>query len=161
MQRADATLAEPGLRLGLLPFRLGAAERRARLASFACRSEIGWFGFEGRYAGPGIAEITLSRLHPGVLGGGGVAALNGGVVAAGFDAAVVLAGLGHFDADVVVTLELSVQFLSLARTDAPLVFRAGLTRSSRGFGFAQAVLEPVAGGAPFATATAMVAPVRP
>ena len=150
-----------GLRLEVRPFRLVPAQREARLAGFARREEIAWFGFEGRYAGPAIAEIRLSRLHPGVLGGGGGAALNGGVIAAGFDAAVVLAGLGHFDADVVVTLELAVQFLSLARTEAPLAFRAGLTRTSRGFGFAQAMLAPAGGGQPFATASAIVAPVRP
>jgi acyl-coenzyme A thioesterase PaaI-like protein len=106
------------------------------VASFNRRAEIGWFGFEGRFAEPGVAEIVLAQPQPGWLGGGGVDAINGGVIAAGFDAAFVLAGLGHFDADVVVTLELSVQFLSLARADRPLLFQAAVTRSSRGFAFA-------------------------
>ena len=59
-----------------------------------------------------------------------------------------------------VTLELSVQFLALARTDAPLVFRAGVTRSSRHFAFARALLAAEGGHDPFATATAMLAPAR-
>jgi acyl-coenzyme A thioesterase PaaI-like protein len=144
-----------------LPFRLPQDERAPKLTTFNPRSEILWFGFEGGFVEPGLAEIRLARLQSGALGGGGVAALNGGVIAAGFDAAFVLAGLGHFESAVVVTLELSVQFLSLARTAQPLLFRSWLTKSARGFGFAQGVLAAEAGGPAFATATAMVAPSAP
>jgi acyl-coenzyme A thioesterase PaaI-like protein len=60
----------------------------------------------------------------GVLGGGGTKALNGEVIAAVFDAAFVLAGLAQYEAEVVVTLELSVQFLSLATIDRPRALTA-------------------------------------
>ena len=148
-----------GGRAAFLPFRLAAEARRARLAAFNRRREILWFGFEGRYGEPALAEVVVTRMQDGLLGGGGDAALNGGAISAGFDAAFVLAGLGHFDSEVVVTLELSTHFLSLARADRPLAFRAGVTRSSRGFAFAQGSLAPLDGGAAFATATAMLAPV--
>lgn len=147
-----------GARAEFLRFRQPAEARRAKLAAFNRRPEISWFGFEGRFGDPALAEILVSRVQEGLLGGGGVAALNGGAIAAGFDAAFVLAGLGHFDSDVVVTLELSAHFLSLARADRPLAFRAGVTRSSRAFAFAQGSLTPIDGGAAFATATAMLAP---
>jgi acyl-coenzyme A thioesterase PaaI-like protein len=154
-----ATLIEDqGARAGFLPLRLPAEVRRAKLAAFNRRREIAWFGFEGRYGDPALAEIVIPRVQEGLLGGGGLAAVNGGVIGAGFDAVFVLAGLGHFDADVVVTLELSVRFLSLARAEHPLAFRGGVTRSSRSFAFAQGALAPADGGAVFATATAMVAP---
>lgn len=154
-----ATSTEPhGARAEFLPFRLPAEVRRAKLAAFNQRREIVWFGFEGRDGDPAVAEIAIPRLQEGLLGGGGLAALNGGVIAAGFDAVFVLAGLGHFDSDVVVTLDLSVHFLSLARADRPLAFRGGVTRSSRSFAFAQGALAPAEDGPAFATATAMVAP---
>jgi acyl-coenzyme A thioesterase PaaI-like protein len=154
-----ATLTDVhGARAGFLPFRVPADARGARRGAFNRRAEILWFGSEGRFAEPSVAEIRVAHLQQGLLGGGGIAALNGGAISAGFDAAFVLAGLGHFESDVVVTLELSVQFLALARADAPLAFRTGVTRSSRAFAFAQGTLAPVDGGAAFATATAMVAP---
>jgi acyl-coenzyme A thioesterase PaaI-like protein len=52
--------------------------------------------------------------HRGLQGGGGTGAINGGVIAAGFDAVAVLTGLGHYETDTVVTVDLSVQFLALA-----------------------------------------------
>jgi acyl-coenzyme A thioesterase PaaI-like protein len=141
-----------------VPFRLSQEARASKLPKFNERAEIRWFGFRGAFVEPAWSEVDVERLDPGALGGGGTAALNGGVIAAGFDAAFVLAGLGHYDSDVVVTLELSVQFLSLARAAEPLVFRAGVTRSSRGFAFAQGALLTRSGGVTFATASAMVAP---
>lgn len=143
-----------------IPFRLSPERLRAQLAGFNARDEIEWFGFEGAFLAPGSASIGFARVRQGALGGGGVAAINGGVIAAGFDAAFVLAGLGHYDTDVVVTLDLSVKFLSLARADTPLAFRAHAVRSARNFSFVEGALvslqEPA--GAAFAMATGMVAP---
>jgi acyl-coenzyme A thioesterase PaaI-like protein len=145
-----------------LPFRLAPERRALALRQFNARSEIAWFGFEGGFAEPGSAVIGFTRLEGGALGGGGTAAVNGGVIAAGFDAAFVLAGLGHYDTDVVVTLELSVKFLSLAHAVQSLAFRAHLIRSARAFAFAEGFLSDAAdASAPhLATATAMVAPAR-
>ncbi|MBG9387632.1 hotdog domain-containing protein [Caenimonas aquaedulcis] len=142
-----------------IPFRLCADARKDKLQSFNDRAEIRWFGFRGSFAEPAWAEIEFERVETGALGGGGTAAINGGAIAAGFDAAFVLAGLGHYDCGTVVTLELAVQFLSLARAAQPLVFRAGVLRSSRGFAFARgALIAQGTAGAAFATATAMIAP---
>ena len=141
-----------------LPFRLDPQARAPKLSAFNQRAEIVWFGFEGRYVEPGAAVVAPTRLHDGTLGGGGARALNGGLISAGFDAAVVLAGLGHFDSDVVVTLELSTRFLALARVEESLEFRAVIVRSARHFAFAEAVLAGV-NGAVYSTACAMVAPV--
>ncbi|WP_222432833.1 PaaI family thioesterase [Caenimonas sedimenti] len=146
------------MHLDPIPFRLAPDARSRQLSSFNDRAEIRWFGFRGQWVEPGWAEIEFERIEAGALGGGGVDAINGGVIAAGFDAAFVLAGLGHYDSKAVVTLELSVQFLSLARAAEPLAFRAGVTKSSRGFAFAQGALLARRGGAPFATASAMIAP---
>ncbi len=139
-----------------LPFRLDSAARDRTLLAFNAREEIVWLGFNGQFEPPGTAAIRLARTVPGMLGGGGTAAINGGVIAAGFDAALVLAGLGHYDTDVVVTLDLSVQFLALAQPSPGLVFRAGLTRSARHFAFVQAELAD--GDRVLATAKGMVAP---
>lgn len=150
------------MELQSLPFRLGAGALARRVHAFNDRAEVRWFGLRGTLAMPGWAEVGFERLEAGALGGGGVAAVNGGMIAAGSDAAFVLAGLGHYESDVVVTLELSVQFLSLAHAGQPLVFRAGVTRSSRDFAFAQGVLLAQGGsGAALATASAMVAPSSP
>jgi acyl-coenzyme A thioesterase PaaI-like protein len=144
-----------------VPFRLDAAARSRHLDEFNRRAEIGWFGFAGEFVEPGEARITFARLAQGALGGGGTQAVNGGVIAAGFDAAFVLAGLGHYEADVVVTLELSVKYLSLAIADRPLAFRAHVVRSARHFAFAEGRLGDLDGnGVPYALATAMVAPGR-
>lgn len=143
-----------------IPFRLAATPRERALAAFNARHEIVWFGFRGAFEEPGAAAIHFAPTQAGMLGGGGTAAVNGGVIAAGFDAALVLAGLGHYETDVVVTLELSVQFLSLAHAGSGLVFRAGVTRSTRHFAFVEAELVDDASGhgAPLATARGMVAP---
>ncbi len=144
----------------LIPFRLDAAAREASLREFNARAEILWFGFRGRFEEPGLSVVTPQRLDPGLLGGGGTAALNGGVISAGFDAAVVLAGLGQYAAPAVVTLELSVRFLSLARPSPALAFRARVVRSSRRFAFVEAELTDTGDSAaqPCALASAMVAP---
>lgn len=145
-----------------LPFRLDADALARQLHQFNARSEVRWFGFEGRFDPPGAAAIRLVRLDAGVQGGGGTAAINGGVIAAGFDAAFVLAGLGHYDSEVVVTLDLSVKFLSLAMARESLVFEARVVRSARPFAFAEGRLFDTADPrAPsLAMATGMVAPAR-
>jgi acyl-coenzyme A thioesterase PaaI-like protein len=145
-----------------LPFRLDPATRSVALAAFNTRHEIVWFGFKGVFEEPWAATIQFRPTKPGMLGGGGTSAVNGGVIAAGFDAAMVLAGLGHYDTDVVVTLELAVQFLSLAHARDGLMFRAGVVRSTRHLAFVEAQLLGAAGpGAPLATARGMVAPRQP
>ena len=143
------------------PFRLDAGARAEHLQEFNARAEIAWFGFAGRFVEPGEAVITFARMAQGALGGGGTQAVNGGVIAAGFDAAFVLAGLGHYDSRVVVTLELSVKFLSLASVEQPLAFRARVIRSARHFAFAEGHLAAEDGSGPrLAMATAMIAPGR-
>jgi len=145
-----------------VPFRLDANRRAQQLEQFNARAEILWFGFRGAFETPGSAVVTFARIDAGLQGGGGTAAINGGVIAAGFDAAFVLAGLGHYDTEVVVTLELSVKFLSLALASKPLAFRAQVVRSARNFGFAEGALvqSDVPDAPPFAIASAMVAPAR-
>ncbi|WP_298726600.1 hotdog domain-containing protein [uncultured Ferrovibrio sp.] len=139
-----------------VPFHRPAAQRAEALQSFNGRAEILWFGFEGAFEAA-QAVIRPTRLPPGMLGDGGQAALNGGVIAAGFDAAVVLAGLGHYETDTVVTLNLSVQFLRLAAIKPMPVFRAWASRTTRHVAFIEGSLT--AGADPFATCTAMVMPV--
>lgn len=144
-----------------LPFRLSADRRAEQLSAFNARAEVRWFGFTGAFDEPGQAVVRFTRFDAGLQGGGGTAAINGGVIAAGFDAAFVLAGLGHYDSDVVVTLELSVKFLTLARVSESLAFRAQVVRSARHFSFAEGSLAlDDAAEAPLAIATAMVAPAR-
>lgn len=143
-----------------LPFRVTSQKLGIQLQQFNSRREIEWFGFQGEFETPGCAVVSIARPDPGMLGGGGTAAINGGVIAAGFDGAFVLAGLGQYDTSVVVTLELSVKFLDLALASRPLVWRAHVVRSSKRFAFAQAELvdRSNAGARPVAIATAMVAP---
>ena len=143
-----------------VPFRLLGGAREKQIAQFNARTEIEWFGFRGAFREPGDAVIRFERLATGALGGGGTAAINGGVIAAGFDAAFVLAGLGHYDSPVVVTLELSVKFLSLAKVTESLNFVARVTRSARHFAFAEGVLVDAADptARPLSLASAMVAP---
>jgi acyl-coenzyme A thioesterase PaaI-like protein len=145
-----------------LPFRLDAEARSAQLRRFNERTEVAWFGFEGSFLEPGTTIIRFSHLNLGLQGGGGTHAINGGVIAAGFDAAFVLAGLGHYESEVVVTLELSVKFLSLALASKTLEFRAHIARSAKNFGFAQGFLADCSHPASphLAIATAMVAPAR-
>jgi acyl-coenzyme A thioesterase PaaI-like protein len=145
-----------------VPFRLPPARLQQQLQQFNARGEILWFGFEGDFRQPGSAMVRFTRLEAGAQGGGGTAAVNGGVIAAGFDAAFVLAGLGQYDTDVVVTLELSVKFLSLARVSPTLAFQAHVVRSAKNFSFAEGFLADAAvPDAPrLAIATAMVAPAQ-
>jgi acyl-coenzyme A thioesterase PaaI-like protein len=145
-----------------IPFRLGAERRGAQLRQFNARKEILWFGFQGSFQEPGTTTIRFDRLDAGLQGGGGTSAINGGVIAAGFDAAFVLAGLGHYESEVVVTLELSVKFLSLALASDTLAFRAHVVHSARNFSFAEGFLADGAGAmaSHLAIATAMVAPAR-
>jgi acyl-coenzyme A thioesterase PaaI-like protein len=145
-----------------IPFRIGPDKLRQQLLQFNARSEVQWFGFCGALQAPATVIITPQSVGAGVLGGGGTSALNGGVIAAGFDAAFVLAGLAQYESGVVVTLELSVQFLSLARMDTSLAFMAGVVRSSRHFSYARGILasQDDLSGPAFATATGMVAPAK-
>lgn len=140
-----------------VPFRLEAPALERARGLFNERGEVRWFGFEGRFEEDGTVAIRFGRLHEGLQGGGGTPAINGGVIAAGFDAAVVMTGLGHYDTDTVVTVELSVQFLALARPSAGLAWRAWATRTTRGLCFVQAQLGD--GITAFATAAALVRPV--
>ena len=73
-----------------------------------------------------------------------------------------LAGLGHYDSKVVVTLELSVKFLSLALVSESLEFQAHVVRSAKNFSFAEGFLSQAGTGPAqhLAIATAMVAPAR-
>jgi acyl-coenzyme A thioesterase PaaI-like protein len=145
-----------------IPFRIGPDKLRQQLLQFNARREVQWFGFSGSLQAPGTAIVSPQGVRAGALGGGGTDALNGGVIAAGFDAAFVLAGLTQYESEVVVTLELSVQFLSLARIDRPLAFMAGVVRSSRHFSYVRGILaaEDDLSGPAFATATGMVAPAK-
>jgi acyl-coenzyme A thioesterase PaaI-like protein len=148
------------MEIPFVPFRLAPEALDRQLRQFNSRAEVQWFGFLGAFESPASSVITLRGTDTGVLGGGGTRALNGGVISAGFDAAFVLAGLAQYESEVVVTLELSVQFLSLAKVDEPLVFTAGVVRSSRRFSYVQGVLAPLrsSAGTCFASATGMVAP---
>jgi len=150
------------MRSQTVPFRLGTEARTGQLLQFNARKEVIWFGFQGSFREPGTTIIRFAKLAAGQQGGGGTNAINGGVIAAGFDAAFVLAGLGHYESEVVVTLELSVKFLSLALASESLAFQAHVIRSAKNFSFAEGFLsnaeDPSASH--LAIATAMVAPVR-
>jgi acyl-coenzyme A thioesterase PaaI-like protein len=137
-----------------VPFRLDPAALGAARDAFNRRGEIIWFGFAGRFADAGIAEISPGPAHPGQRGGGNTPAVNGGVIAAGFDAVAVLVGLGHYPTDVVVTLDLAVQFLRLAPASEQLRWRGWATRTTRDLCFVQAVLEDENGA--YSTAHALV-----
>ena len=128
-------MQSPSIAFRLAPFRL-----KEQLSQFNSRKEVDWFGFRGDFKDPGVAVISFTKLDAGLQGGGGTAAINGGVIAAGFDAAFVLAGLGHYESQVVVTLELSVKFLSLALVSNALSFQAHVVRSARNFAFAEGFL---------------------
>ncbi len=143
-----------------IPLRLDRPLRDQKAARFNQRAEVRWFGLAGRFGEDHEALIHLLRRNDGALGGGGTAALNGGLIAAGFDAAAVLAGLGHYDSDVVVTLDLSVRFLRLAHADAADEFAARVVKSTRSVAFIEGELRSrrSPGQAPFATLTAMVGP---
>lgn len=140
-------------------FRLTPDRLQQQLAQFNARGEVRWFGFMGSLLPPATIVVRLGTQQVGVLGGGGTSAINGGVISAGFDAAFVLAGLTQYDSDVVVTLELSIKFLSLAVASRTPVFTASVMRSSKRFCFVEGVLAPEGDPAsPFALASGMVAP---
>lgn len=144
-----------------LPFTLSPDRLEQRLAGFHGRREIAWLGLRGRFDAPASAMVRFGRLEPGYLGGGGTDALNGGLIATGFDAACVLAALGHLDTDVVATLTLQVQYLRLAVATPGLVFRAVALKVARHVVFVQASLEdPADERGPAATAHATLAPLR-
>lgn len=147
--------------MNALQFAQSPDTRAVRLAEFHGRQEITWLGLAGRFEAEGIAAVCFERLTLGHLGGAGTAALNGGMIASGFDAACVLAALGHVDTDVVATLTLQVQYLRRAMASPSLRFRAGVLKAGRSVVFVDAVLEdPDAGGEPLAVAHATLAPVR-
>lgn len=139
----------------IIPFRLSEAARSTALAAFAARPEIDWFGFRPRFS-LDRAIIDIPHVHPGHLGGGGSDALNGGVIAAGFDAVSVLAALGHHETATVVTVSLSITFLRLASGQANLRFEAYAVASSRELLVVQG--ELVGGGSIFSSATAVLKP---
>jgi acyl-coenzyme A thioesterase PaaI-like protein len=139
-----------------VPFRLEAEQRERALRLFNARGEIQWFQFEATFD-ESIASVRLAAgPHRGLQGGGGSAALNGGVIAAGFDAVAVLTGLGHYATDTVVTVDLSVQFLALAEASVAPAWQGWATRTTRSLCFVQAVLAGK--GQVFATASAVVKP---
>ena len=142
------------------PFRLGPDRLESQSRQFNARKEIEWFGFRGSFEAPGDAVLSIACPDPGMLGGGGTAALNGGVIAAGFDGVFVLAGLSQYETEVVVTLELSVKFVNLAIASRPLEWRAHVVRSSKRFAFVEGALVDRANRheSPVALASAMVAP---
>lgn len=141
-----------------IPFRVNAARRDELLTLFNRREEIKWFGFQGAFSEPGLATVTFTKLETGMQGGGGTAAINGGGIAAGFDAAFVLAGLAQYDAEIVITIELSVKFLSLALVSDALSFNAHIVRSGKNFSFAEGYMSGA--GQHLAVATAIVAPAN-
>lgn len=144
----------------VVPFRLDRPIRDLKAVRFNDRAEVRWFGLAGRFGEDDEALVHLLRRDDGALGGGGTAALNGGLIAAGFDAAAVLAGLGHYDSDVIVTLDLSVRFLRLAHADEADEFAARVVKSTRSVAFIEGELRRAGapGQVPFATLTAMVGP---
>jgi acyl-coenzyme A thioesterase PaaI-like protein len=144
-----------------LPFALRSEPLAQRLTAFHGRPEVAWLGLAGRFESEGMAVVRFDRLTPGHLGGAGTDALNGGLIATGFDAACVLAALGHVDTEVVATLTLQVQYLRRAMASPSLIFRAGATKAARSVVFVHAVLEdPSRGPEPLAVAQATLAPVR-
>lgn len=123
-----------------VPFRRSREERAELLADFASRAEIEWFGFTGAYQ-EGVAVVTLKDANPAHAGGGGTAeALNGGMIAAGFDASAVLAAQGHFESRVA-TISLAVNFLSPALTSAAPRWVARAIRTTRDLAFIEMDLE--------------------
>lgn len=140
-----------------LSFRLGDEALVVKLASFNARREVKWFGLIGSFEEGCCARVCFATTVDGVLGGAGLDAINGGVVAAGFDAALVLAALGHYDTNNVATAQLSVQFLAPAIPSDALAFVACATRIGRRIGYAQAELRDER--QVYATASGLLAPI--
>lgn len=148
------------MQVNALPFRLESDTLDVQLVQFNARQEIRWFGLQGLFQPPGEAMVYFKDARSGILGGGGTDAVNGGVIAAGFDGAFVLAGLGHYETNTVVTLELSIKFLDLAKNPQSLAWCAHIVRTSKRFAFAEAKLIDRSDFniRPMAIASAMVAP---
>ncbi len=141
--------------IGMVPFWLTPERLSARLKAFNQRREITWFGLQGAFEGAQDAVVRFRTLDAGVLGGGGTAAVNGGVIAAGFDAVCVLAAQAQFDVDVVVTLTLQIQFLRLAHASLGLEFRAQVSKSTSQLCFVQAQLIDRSQAAPRVLSSAL------
>lgn len=142
-------------------FRLAPDRLAGQLEAFNRRPEVTWFGLAGQFEPPGDALVRFVRMDAGLLGGGGTAALNGGVIAAGFDAACVLAALGQYDVAVVVTLTLQVHYLRLARMAPGTVFRARVVKSARHVCFVEGTLfDRAQPDEILATASATLSPVQ-
>jgi acyl-coenzyme A thioesterase PaaI-like protein len=148
------------LNFAAVPFRLSGEKLILKVENFNRRREITWFGLEGSLNSNTQVIVKFTSAQSGVLGGGGVDAVNGGVIAAGFDAVCVLAGLTQFDVDVVVTLTLQVQFLRLATNSPHLEFQACVTKSARHICFAHGILidRAIGENTPLAIASATLAP---
>lgn len=142
--------------MSALPLRLDPPGRRALLAQFHARPEIGWFGFRGRFAGR-RAELRITAAHDGQRGGAGGEAINGGVIAAAFDAAAALVAQAHHDG-AVATLDLSIRFLRATPPSPALRFRAAAMATTRDLTAVAAELHGPDGL--HATATALVKTLR-
>lgn len=140
-----------------LPFRLNEEALALKAGRFNARREVKWFGLVGSLEEGCCARVCFASTVDGVLGGAGIDAINGGVVAAGFDAALVLAALGHYETDNVATAQLSVQFLAPAIPSNALAFVAWANRVGRRIGYAQAELRDER--QVFATASGLLAPI--
>jgi acyl-coenzyme A thioesterase PaaI-like protein len=153
--------AAPVFSLDAVPFRLPKDKLDERVADFNQRREVVWFGLQGSLYANTHAHVRFADLQTGFLGGGGRDAINGGVIAAGFDAVCVLAGLTQFDVKVMMTLTLQVQFLRLASSSTHLEFQACVTKSARNICFVQGVLIDTvhAPTTPLAMASATLAPL--
>ena len=145
---------------GQLPFRLSRAALDETTARFNERAELCWFGFQRLFNEAAVAVVHLTRHDADDLGGRRRAALNGGLISAGFDAAAVLVGVCHSDIDTVVTIELSVRFLRLPHVEQADQFAARVVRLTNSMAFVGGALRTSWDGAqfPFATLTAMIAP---
>lgn len=128
----------------------------ALIAAFNARPEVLWAGLEGSVDPDGSACIRLSPSAASALEGTGSGGLNGGLIAAGFDAAVILAALMAADTDVVVTASLNVSYVQPARLSHAPRWRASATRSGRSIIHVAARLE--ADGELCATALAVTCP---
>jgi acyl-coenzyme A thioesterase PaaI-like protein len=129
---------------------------QALIAAFNMRPEVLWAGLEASIDADGGACIQLSPSATSALEGTGSGGLNGGLIAAGFDAAVILAALMAAGTDVVVTASLTVNYLRPAQLSHAPQWRASVTRSGRAIIHVEARLE--ANGETCATAVAVTCP---
>jgi acyl-coenzyme A thioesterase PaaI-like protein len=157
-QQEDPTAA---FKLTAVAFKLPPDKLEQRLADFNTRREVAWFGLKGSWHSNTHAQASFKYIQSGFLGGSGVDAINGGVIAAGFDAVCVLAALAQYDVETVVTLTLQVQYLRVAKSSVHLEFQACVTKSARNICFVQGVLIDTvhAPTTPLAMASATLAPL--